>query len=131
MSRTNSLLRKRILCVEDDKDSSDLLRALFDDHDVTTAKSVRQGLDLARERQFDLYILDSWFPDGDGVELCREIRAFDTGTPIVFFSGISDKPYIARAMKAGANAYLIKVTDMDKLQPTVELLLQGLPPTLA
>jgi DNA-binding response OmpR family regulator len=40
---------------------------------------------LARRERFDLLILESHYPDSQGANLCRQIRAFDSETPILFF----------------------------------------------
>ena len=119
--------RKRILCVEDDSDSCDVLRILLGNHDISTAATVRKGLELARAGRFDLYVLNGTYPDGSGLELCRQIRAFDNSTPIIFFSGLSEDSIIREAINEGAQAYLIKPDDIEGLVPKVEELLKGDP----
>jgi len=56
-------------------------------YEVATAESMADGLRLAKINAFDLYILDTRFPDGRGTELCTKIREFDRSTPIIFYSG--------------------------------------------
>jgi CheY-like chemotaxis protein len=46
-----------------------------------------QALSMIQTERFDLYLLDGWLPGLDGFELCRQLRAFDPHTPILFFSG--------------------------------------------
>lgn len=116
--------RKRILCVEDDPDSCDLLGVLLGEHEVVTAATVKKGVDLARVGGFDLYILDGSYPDGSGVELCRQIRAVDAHTPILFFTGLAEDSDIQDGLSAGAQAYLIKPDDIEALSPTVARLLK-------
>jgi len=53
---------------------------------IICASDFDEGLRLAQQQDFDLYILDNWMPDKSGVELCRAIRAFDPYTPILFYS---------------------------------------------
>src|SRR5262249_40759718 len=72
--------RKRILFVEDDKDNWEMLALNLEEHSVICASDFVEGLRLARQGYFDLYILDNWLPDGSGVELCQRIRAFDPNT---------------------------------------------------
>ncbi|HET8670389.1 MAG TPA: response regulator, partial [Candidatus Saccharimonadales bacterium] len=57
--------RKRVLCVEDDPDSCEMMGLLLDVHgyDVTTAISVEDALGLARRGGFDLYVLDNWLAE--------------------------------------------------------------------
>ena len=115
--------RKRILCVEDDLDSCDMLRVLLHEYEVVTANTVGEGLTLARSERFDLYLLDSKYPDGSGVELCRQLRLFDAQTPIIFHSGMEGESDIRDAMNAGAQAYLIKPIGIDELEGNIERLL--------
>ena len=58
---------------------------------------------------YDLYLLDSWLPDGSGLDLCRKIREFDERTPILFYSAAAE---IDRelALSNGAQGYLTKPT---------------------
>jgi DNA-binding response OmpR family regulator len=53
-----------------------------------------------------------------GLSLCEQIRALDTRTPIVIFSGNASAADIAAGMRAGANAYLVK-PDSSELVPTI------------
>lgn len=115
--------RKRILCVEDDLDSCDMLRVLLHEYEVVTANTVGEGLTMARAERFDLYLLDSKYPDGSGVELCRQLRLFDAQTPIIFHSGMEGESDIRDAMNAGAQAYLIKPIGIDELEGNIERLL--------
>jgi CheY-like chemotaxis protein len=115
--------RKRILYAEDDSDSRDMIRVLLKDRELVMAASVKQGLRLARLSQFDLYVVDGTFEDGTGVELCRQLRDFDITTPILFFTGLAGTSNLQEAMAAGAQAYLIKPNDIDRLASMVEKLL--------
>jgi DNA-binding response OmpR family regulator len=119
--------RKRILCVEDDLDSCDMLRVLLHEYEVVTANTVGEGLKKARAERFDLYLLDSRYPDGSGVELCRQLRLFDTNTPVVFHSGLEGESDIRDAMNAGAQAYLVKPIGIDELEGSIERLLAPRP----
>ena len=100
----------RLLCVEDDKDNCEALAYILRlaGYEVTIANTVAEGLRLTREKAFDLIILDNWFQEGSGVELCRQIRAFDARTPILFYSAAAYESDIQQGLKAGAQAYIIK-----------------------
>ncbi len=89
-------------------------------YEVVTAKSTTEGLKLAGHGGFALIILNSWFEKGDGIELCRQIRSFDTRTPILFFSSAAYKADVLKAIEAGAQDYLIKPRGIEALIETVE-----------
>lgn len=67
-----------------------------------------QALSLMRTERFDLCLLDSRLPDLDGFELCRRMRALNSHTPILFFSGDAYESDKTKGLAAGANAYLTK-----------------------
>jgi DNA-binding response OmpR family regulator len=100
----------RLLCVEDDTDTCEALAQLLrmSGYEVTTAGTVVDGLRLAREAAFDLIILDNWFKDSSGIELCRQIRARDPHTPILFYSAAAYETDIQQGLSAGAQAYVVK-----------------------
>lgn len=102
--------RPRVLCVDDDEDSRLMLTtllklALIEAEAVGTAE---EALSLMQTERFDLCLLDSRLPVVDGFELCRRIRALDSHTPILFFSGAAHEADKKRGIEAGANAYLVK-----------------------
>jgi len=86
---------------------------------VTTAASITETLPLTIGGGFDLLILDGWYPDGFGVDLCEQIRTFDTQTPILFVSGMAYESDIAEGMNAGAQAYFVKPIEIDELGRTI------------
>ncbi|HEX9919639.1 MAG TPA: response regulator, partial [Pyrinomonadaceae bacterium] len=83
------------------------------------------GLRLAASQRFDLYLLDYRLPGISGAEVCRAIRLTDAETPVLFFTGSAYERERREAMKAGANAYLIKPDDLTQLTETVQLLIGG------
>ncbi len=83
-------------------------------YEVQTAKTKAEALQLAQEAHFDLYILDDWFPDGDGKELIQPLRAIDPLTPIIIISGDVRSVNQAKALCLGAQAFLAKPLDFDE-----------------
>jgi DNA-binding response OmpR family regulator len=114
-----------ILCVEDDEESMLMLRTLLElyGYEVSSAKSLTEGLSLARSNGFDLFLLDDWLPDGIGIDLCEKIRSFDSITPILFYSGVAGSDERQRAIRAGAQEYLIKPVDIEILTARVAQLI--------
>ncbi|MEP7212195.1 MAG: response regulator [Acidobacteriota bacterium] len=120
--------KTRILCVEDNKDSRDVLKRLLESSDesyqVTAVETAAEALALDARGSYDLYILDIWLPGMDGVDLCRRLRDRGRKAPVMFYSAMgvqpSDRDYV---LAAGANAFLVKSVDIDRLIPTVVSLL--------
>jgi DNA-binding response OmpR family regulator len=92
-------------------------------YNVIPASSFGDAWRSITSEQFDLYLLDHWLPGGSGLELCRQIRAFDQHTPIVFFTGAARESERQAALAAGAQAYLVKPGDVALLVATIERLL--------
>ena len=108
--------RLRVLYVDDDEDSREMLSTLLKLAliEAKTVGTAVQALSSIQAERFDLYLLDSQLPDLDGFELCRQIRDFDPHTPILFFSGAAYEADKKRGIEAGANAYVTK-PDIDGL----------------
>ena len=113
-----------ILYVEDDRDNREMLQFMFANagYQLKTCGTGGEALQVARQYNISAYILDNWLGDMTGVKLCREIRAFDQKTPIIFFSGVSYCKDRKAGLTAGAQSYLIKPDDLDKIIETVEQL---------
>jgi two-component system, OmpR family, response regulator RegX3 len=118
----------RILCVEDNRDSREmiatLLRQSSENYHVTAVETAAEALALNGKNKFDLYILDIWLPGMDGVELCRRLRERGVIQPIMFFSAMGvqtkDRDYV---LASGADEFLVKSIDLDRFIQTVERLL--------
>jgi DNA-binding response OmpR family regulator len=102
--------RHRILYAEDNEDSRLMVCVMceFTDIEVVTAQTVAEAWKLAQSERFDLYLLDLRFTDGDGFELCRNLRQFAPQTPILIYSGCAFEADKEKGLAAGANDYLTK-----------------------
>ncbi|KTT15017.1 two-component system response regulator KdpE [Pseudacidovorax intermedius] len=74
---------------------------------VHEAADLREGLAMAGTRQPDLLVLDLGLPDGDGLDLIRDVRGW-SGVPIIVLSARSDEADKIAALDAGADDYLTK-----------------------
>lgn len=119
--------KKRILCVDDDDDSCEMITALLGTlgYEVIQAQDVANAVVKARSDGLDLCLIDNWLPDGTGIDLCRQIRSFNPHIPIVFYSGAARDSDKEAAMSAGAQAYLVKPMGLDVIEQTLSKLLDG------
>lgn len=106
----NPLKHTRVLYAEDNEDSRFMVSTMlgFADIDVTTAKTIAEAWQLGQAGNFDLYLLDSRFPDGSGLELCRLLHEYSPQTPVLFYSGDVYEKDVRNGMAAGADGYLAK-----------------------
>ena len=116
----NTNKRLRVLYVDDDRDSFEMLKVMLDmsEIEVAPARSMFEALTHASSERFDLYLLDSGLPDGDGVTLCRTLRAAHPTIPVLFYSGNAHPEEIKMGMAAGAEAYITKPYS-ERLAPTI------------
>ena len=116
--------KRRILCVDDDVDTCEMLTQLLanENFEAQAITNIEEALALAQKQSFNLYILDARFPDGKGLSLCSHIRQFDPHTPIIVYSGAVYDSDREEAERAGATAFVSK-PEVDVLVETVTRLL--------
>ncbi len=73
----------------------------------------------------NLIILDISLPDCDGIELCRKIRARHPQLPILVMSIHNETLYADRALRAGANGYIMKHEAPNKIVAAIRQILSG------
>lgn len=120
--------RGRILVVEDDESSAELLAALLTEEgfqpvveeDVSGALTI-----FERERPIAVFI-DWVIPGGSGVELCRRIRSDDPVVPIFFVTARADEASASRGLDAGADDYITKPVRPRELVARLEAHLRKL-----
>lgn len=117
--------RPRILLVEDEDHLARVIRMnlQLDGHAVThvpTRSSARQALGDA----FDLILLDVMLPDGDGMSLCREMRAAGDLTPVLMLTALGQTGDRIAGLDAGADDYLPKPFELAELRARVAALLR-------
>jgi two-component system OmpR family response regulator len=117
----------RVLYIEDHDDTRELVTLVLEQksYEVVTGSTIQSGVDLAQSQDFDLYLLDSWLPDGSGLDLCRQIREFDKATPIVFYSAAAYEMDRNEALDSGAQAYLVKPSPPSELCSLVTSLIES------
>ena len=110
----------RVLCVDQNEDAREMLSELLKCSLIETRAvgTAAQALSLIQSEHFDLYLLEAYLPDLDGVELCRRLRVLDAQTPVLFFSGAAYEDDKRRAVEAGATGYVNKPY-IDKLLGSV------------
>ena len=118
-------MKNRILYVEDDPDSRELVVMLLksEGYDVTVVEQPADVIPLARNERFDLFLLDNWMPELSGVELSRTLREFNQTTPILFYSAAAYKADIQEAHDSGASGYLTKPSGVRELTQEIARLI--------
>ena len=110
----------RLLVIEDDPAILRFVRQALEaeGHQVFETDSVKRGLIEAGTRRPDLVILDLGLPDGDGVELLRDLRGWSQ-VPVIVLSARGDEQDKIAALDAGADDYLVKPFSVGELSARV------------
>lgn len=91
---------------------------------VMTAGSVAEGLELANEIEFDLFILDVRLPDGTGVELCQKLRRSHPNVPVIYYSAYGDNAESEHAVATCGDAFLRKPLAIAEIEAAVQRFLK-------
>jgi two-component system alkaline phosphatase synthesis response regulator PhoP len=118
-----------ILLVEDDPAIAKLIQLHLraPDYGVTHCGRVAAALDLLGREVFDVVILDILLPDGNGVDLCRRLRAAKNWTPVLMLSALSDESDKVGALESGADDYMTKPFGVQEMVARVRALLRRRP----
>jgi two-component system phosphate regulon response regulator PhoB len=107
----------RLLYAEDDPDTREMICFALESEgfEVVCPDNPREFLQLAKDKQWDALMMDTWMPDLSGVELCKSVREFDPHTPIVFYTAAAYERDKKQALECGAQAYIIKPVSFEVL----------------
>ncbi|GFO69800.1 hypothetical protein GMLC_33790 [Geomonas limicola] len=108
-----------LLYVEDEQVTRETVASLivrrFPELELHTAPDGETGLELFRRLRCDLVVTDLKMPVMHGIEMARQIRAEDPGTPIIVTSAHGDMEYFIDSIEIGVNRYVMKPIDIEKL----------------
>ena len=122
----------RVLCADDDETCELLTTTLgISDIEVKSVHTVADVWQMAQIELFDLYLLETRLPDGNGFDLCRRLHRLAPHTPIVFYSCEAYPIDRQKGLAAGAVAYLVKPYFGDLAATILQIIkTTGKPPLL-
>jgi two-component system response regulator MtrA len=99
-----------VLVVEDDQDLAEMLGIVLNGAGIEVDLVSRgdEALEVFRNNQPDVVLLDVMLPGFDGVEVCKAIRQESPRVPIIFLSARGETPDKIKGLDAGADDYLVK-----------------------
>lgn len=111
--------------VEDEKQIRRFVRLALEGEGwhVFESETIKQGLTEAGTRKPDLLIVDLGLPDGDGVDLIRDVRTW-SNVPVIVLSARADEKDKVRALDAGGDDYLTKPFGVAELLARVRATLR-------
>ena len=114
----------RVLLLEDDDRLRGQVSKGLRAHDaaVDEARTLAEADELTFVNDYDLVVLDRTVPDGDGLDLVREMRARHETTPVLILTALDSVADRVTGLDAGADDYLAKPFAMDELLARVRAL---------
>ncbi|MEM6846037.1 MAG: response regulator [Bacteroidota bacterium] len=117
--------RKQVLVAEDSSVIQNLTKKVlqFQNYDIESARDGQQVLDMLKQKDYDIILMDINMPKMNGMECSKQIRAMDddkkSQVPIIAISGNASNYTEEDFQKAGMDEYIPKPIDFDRLVETV------------
>ncbi len=116
-------MKKKILIIDDSKVVRNILIEIFEKHDyevVGETGNSAEAVELMKKLSPDIIMLDIMMPDIDGIEILKRIRAENKDVKIIMISSLDSVGTIKECMKEGADHYLMKPFEEDKVMEVME-----------
>jgi len=103
----------KLLLVEDNKGDARLIMEMLkesgtDEFDINFCETLNDSLSLIDKLNFDIILLDLSLPDGFGIDSFRKVYTHNPGIPIILLTGNDDQKLALKAVRNGAQDYLVK-----------------------
>ena len=124
MSESNNSFT--VAVIEDDESvrTSLVLNLEVEGFKVVTAQNGEEGIELVKEKNPDVIILDVMMPKKDGLQTCKELRNSGNSTPLILLTARSAEVDKVLGLDLGADDYLAKPFSMMELMARVKALLR-------
>lgn len=121
--------KRKVLVVDDDEELVELIKDVLEKDGRFEVRSANNGFEagmLVKEYRPDLIVLDIMLPDINGKEVCQRVRADKTMEPvkIICISGMVEEDKVAELKAAGADDFLHKPFEIEKLVERICRLLE-------
>ncbi|MBC7188368.1 MAG: response regulator [Calditrichaeota bacterium] len=118
--------KAKVLVVDDEQVMRDSLRAWLEDEgfEVETAEDALKALAVAKERPFDVAVIDIRMPGMDGIVLQKKLQEAQADLPVVIITAHASVETAVQAMREGAYDYLMKPFPPEKLTNVIRRVLE-------
>lgn len=115
----------KLLVVDDEFRIRELIKkyAIFEGHTVYEAENGRQAVDMCRNAEYDLIIMDIMMPELDGFSACKEIR-LKSSTPIIMLSALGEEYDRIHGFELGIDDYVVKPFSPKELMMRISAILK-------
>ena len=116
----------RILIIDDDREICEYMELLLEQngYEVQAETDPREGIDLLKEEQFHVVVLDIMMPEINGMDALEEIRNFDSDIAIIIFTGYPSVDTARTSLQYDVSDYIKKPFDVDEFNDSLERILR-------
>lgn len=102
-----------ILLFEDNPGDVNLIEEMLEEftdfpYEIINVETLNEGLNILKERPFNVILLDLRLPDSDGIDTFTGVYSINSRIPIIILTGMNDEKIGVDAVKKGAQDYLVK-----------------------
>ena len=117
----------RVLVVEDEIGIANFLQQGLEEegYRVSVCNGGAEGLKLALEEEFAIFLLDWNLPEYSGLQICESIREKGISSPVIFLTARDTTEDIIKGLQAGANDYIKKPFNFNELLERMKVQLRG------
>lgn len=111
-----------ILVIDDEESMCNFMEIMLakEGYSVDTADCGRDGINLLKQKQYDLVIADLNMPEMSGIEVLKEIRSFKSDQEMIVMTAFASVDSAIEAMKQGAADYITKPFKIDEIKLIIE-----------
>ena len=116
----------RILIIDDDENIRKVLQTILEDEGyyIETAETAKKGIEKSEESFFNLALIDIRLPDMEGIELLTKLRETKPKMRKIIVTGYPTLQNAVSAVNKGADGYVLKPFDVEKILATIKEQLQ-------
>jgi DNA-binding NtrC family response regulator len=114
--------RARILIIDDDEDIRKVLKTILEDegYSADTAANGKEAIRKSYRKFYNLALIDVKLPDMEGIKLLKRIKDTVPKMRKIILTGYPSIQNAIEAVNQGADAYIVKPFDMDKVLATIK-----------
>jgi len=112
----------RILIVDDDENIRKVLATILEEegYNVESVETAKKAIERTRKKLYNLALIDIRLPDMEGIELLTRMRDTTPRMRKIIITGYPTLQNAVEAVNRGADAYIMKPFDVDKVLKTIE-----------
>ena len=101
-----------------------LLEEIDQDITIFQASTLHQTIEILQEKPIDIAVIDAHFPDGNSLSILPEIKKLRPDIKILIFTGIEEQTNALKYINAGANGFLSKMSEEEKIKEALLKMIQ-------